>query len=589
MYDSLLSSNELDITNPFSQDFSTKVEFVVHSNWEEHCVECSPPYCYNNCPLYMARSDKRCIRLLNGIQIVRSIDGPMGYGIKCEFRKWAKLETYFSGVWRSIEQERSEDKMYRRWGRFAVTLSKIMGAMGWRYSPYAIVDGIRRHQFSRTFSQPTADMDTLLIDCYLDKKEDVSLLVQMDKDTIIYSQVHVLKPGENTIRVSLKGKAEMGMRVFISPLGDSDTILYFRCLDFVKEKETEKLKVGEEPAPIVKVVAWDLDNTLWNGTLVNDPNVQLNKVAIEVVKELDRRGILNTICSKNDSDAAIAKLKEFHIDDYFLYPAINWGQKSENLKAVAKQLNLGINAFAFIDDNIREREEVSSSLPCVRVFSETEIPYVLQHKAFQTPVTEVSRKRRQLYLEDSKRKTLEATYSDNYDEYLRSLEMRLVVENISESNKNRCFELLSRSNQLNLSTNRYTIEEFERLLKNKDMECFAFRVIDKFGDYGIIGFLSVLITSPRSQIVDLVISCRIAKKKVEAAIVRSLKNRLLQLGVESIAANLIVTKKNGPLVGVFMDLPFEKKEEDEKHILYELPSITKIKDDEIIDITYEMA
>ena len=75
----------------------------------------------------MARSDKRCIRLLNGIQIVRSIDGPMGYGIKCEFRKWAKLETYFSGVWRSIEQERSEDKMYRRWGRFAVTLSKIMG------------------------------------------------------------------------------------------------------------------------------------------------------------------------------------------------------------------------------------------------------------------------------------------------------------------------------------------------------------------------------------------------------------------------------------------------------------------------------
>ena len=464
-----------------------------------------------------------------------------------------------------------------------------MGAMGWRYSPYAIVDGIRRHQFSRTFSQPTADMDTLLIDCYLDKKEDVSLLVQMDKDTIIYSQVHVLKPGENTIRVSLKGKAEMGMRVFISPLGDSDTILYFRCLDFVKEKETEKLKVGEEPAPIVKVVAWDLDNTLWNGTLVNDPNVQLNKVAIEVVKELDRRGILNTICSKNDSDAAIAKLKEFHIDDYFLYPAINWGQKSENLKAVAKQLNLGINAFAFIDDNIREREEVSSSLPCVRVFPETEIPYVLQHKAFQTPVTEVSRKKRQLYLEDSKRKTLEATYSDNYDEYLKSLEMRLVVENISESNKTRCFELLSRSNQLNLSTNRYSIEEFERLLKNKDMECFAFRVIDKFGDYGIIGFLSVLITSPRSQIVDLVISCRIAKKKVEAAIVRSLKHRLLQLGVESIAANLIVTKKNGPLVGVFMDLPFEKKEEDEKHILYELPSITKIKDDEIIDITYEMA
>lgn len=589
MYDSLLSTNEIDISNPFTQDVSPKVEYIVHSNWEEHCVECSPPYCYNHCPLYMSRSDKRCVRLLKGIQIVRSIDGPLGYGIKCEFRKWAKLETLFSGVWRSIEQERFEDKLYRKIGRFAVALSQITGCMRWRYSPYAIVDGIRRHLFARTFSQPAAEMDTLLIDCYLDKKEDVSLLVQMDKDEIIYSQVHVLTPGQNTIRVSLKGKAQLGMRVFISPLGDSNTTLYFRYLDFVKEKKTENLSVDEEPAPIVKVVAWDLDNTLWKGTLVNDSDVQLNKEAIDVIKELDKRGILNTICSKNDNDAAMAKLKDFQIDDYFLYPAINWGQKSENIKAIAKQLNLGINAFAFIDDNIREREEVSLALPCVRVYPETEIPHILQNKAFQTPITEVSRKRRQLYLEDSKRKTLEATYSDNYDEYLRSLEMKLVVEHICESNKSRCYELLSRSNQLNLSTNRYTVEEFDHLLENKTMECFAFRVIDKFGDYGIIGFLSILIASPKSQIVDLVISCRIAKKKVEAAIVRSLKNRLQQLGVESITANLIVTKKNGPLVGVFKDLPFEIREEDEKHIVYELSDITKIKEDEIIDITYEMA
>ena len=281
---------------------------------------------------------------------------------------------------------------------------------------------------------------------------------------------------------------------------------------------------------------------------------------------------------------ALAQIEEFSLRDYFLYPAINWGQKSENLKEIAEQLNLGVNSFAFVDDNVREREEVIHALPMVRVFADTEIGDLLCKEEFDVPITETSKKRRLLYLEDAKRNTLKATYSDNYDDFLRSLEMVLTVERISDKNRERCYELLSRSNQLNLSTNRYTEEEYDALLNNPSNICLAFRVADKFGDYGIVSFMSLHIEGMMARIMDLVISCRIAKKKVENAIVRSLKPLLVEKGVVSIEAQLIVTKKNSPLVSVFKDLPFDIIDESPELIHYQLKNVEDIDDDNIIAI-----
>ncbi len=569
--------------NPFCESPHLDIKYLAHTNWEEHCVECSPPYCYNNCENYIKRADKRCVRMLYGIQKIDAIDGPLGYGIKCTFRKWAKLETIFTGVPITIEEEKEIASKYERWGKIAVNLSNATTTFACRFGPYSIFDGIRRRVFLNNISKIEQDFDYLFINCFLKDKKSVPLLVQIDNDCeIFYTKIHNLAEKENIIKIPVKSFLKPGVRVFVTPLEESDTTIYFRWLDFIKENNPQ-IDV-EQPAQKVKVVAWDLDNTLWKGTLVNDPNVCLNETALSIIKELDRRGILNTICSKNDQDQAMAKLKEFGIDDYFLYPAINWGQKSENLKAIAQQLNVGINSFVFIDDNIREREEVSQALPMVRIFSDTDIPSLLDNDEFEVPVTETSKKRRQLYIEDSKRNSLKANYSENYDDFLRSLEMVLTVERINETNKKRCYELLSRSNQLNLSTNRYTEEGFESLISNPEYLCFAFRVSDKFGDYGIVSFLSIHLKGNSSQIKDLVISCRIAKKKVENAIIRSLKEILILKGVESIGANLVITKKNGPLVNVFMELPFTIKEKDEKHVLYILENISDIPEDNIIEI-----
>ena len=556
----------------FSEDTQIYVEKLTLCSWEEHCVECSPPYCYNNCKMYQKRVDGRCVRMQNAIQMVEGIDGPLGYGIKCEFRKWAKIETIYSGHEVSIADNKQID-------RYNIYASKL--AFG-KYG-YKLVDGMRRHLYAK--AQPSGERvaDMFYIDCYLAEKQEVPLLVQMDnEDRIYYSHIHTLNKGQNIIRIPIKD-LPAGARVFVTPLEETNTAIYFRWLDFIKEKKDAASK-SEVYAPKVKVVAWDLDNTLWKGTLVNDSNVVLNQAALVVIKELDRRGILNTICSKNDEADALAKIEEFALRDYFLYPAINWGQKSENLKAIAEQLNLGINSFAFVDDNVREREEVSQALPMVRVFADTEISDLLGKDEFDVPVTETSRKRRLLYMEDAKRNTLKASFSDNYDEFLRSLEMVLTVEKINEENKDRCYELLSRSNQLNLSTNRYTAEEYDTLLRDPKNVCLAFRVADKFGDYGIVSFMSLHLDGAKARIMDLVISCRIAKKKVENAIVRSLKPILLEKCVESIEAQLIVTKKNSPLVNVFRDLPFDIVSESPELIHYLLKDVKTIGEDNIIEI-----
>lgn len=556
----------------FAKDTQVTAEKLTLCSWEEHCVECSPPYCYNNCKMYQKRVDGRCVRMLHGIQMVESIDGPLGYGIKCEFRKWAKLETIYSGHEISIEENKEID----RYNRCA---SKV--AFG-KYG-YKLVDGIRRHLYAKAKATTGRAADTFYIDCYLSGKKMAGLLVQMDNaDKIYYTHIHTLKKGQNIIRIPIGG-LPIGARVFVTPLEETNTTIYFRWIDFIKEKKATASN-SEGHAPKVKVVAWDLDNTLWKGTLVNDSNVKLNETAMVVIKELDRRGILNTICSKNDEAEALAKIEELGLRDYFLYPAINWGQKSENLKAIAEQLNLGINSFAFVDDNIREREEVSQALPMVRVFADAEIGDLLGKEEFDVPITETSKRRRLLYMEDAKRNTLKASFSDNYDEFLRSLEMVLTVEKINEENKDRCYELLSRSNQLNLSTNRYTAEEYDALLRDPKNVCLAFRVADKFGDYGIVSFMSLHLDGAKARIMDLVISCRIAKKKVENAIVRSLKPILLEKCVESIEAQLIVTKKNSPLVNVFRDLPFNIVSESPELIHYLLKDVKTIDEDNIIEI-----
>lgn len=581
MYSRVITTSDTDKAPVFlSKAPIYDKEELALLDWEEHCVECSPPYCYNNCENYISRIDRKCVRLKGGIIKVDSINGPLGYGVKCIFRKWAKLETKWSGLLLPISENIKKDEKWHNAGNFFMGIASYLKLISPTLKPYGAYIKYRNDWFkglNHSYLQP----NIFYINCYLVDKDEVPLMIQIDNhEKIFLTKIEKLKKGENCISINIDFQIPLGARIFVTPLDESDTTIYFRWLDIFKGS----IPIDEQPAPKVKVVAWDLDNTLWHGILVNDNGVILNQNAVDVLKELDKRGILNTIVSKNDESNAMQMIESLGLKDYFLYPAINWGQKSENIKVIAKHLNLGINSFAFIDDNVRERDEVSQSLPCVRVFADTEIDTLLNRNEFDVPITETSQKRRLLYMEDAKRVSIKEKFGDDYDGFLRSLEMKLIKEPIIDDNRSRCFELLSRSNQLNLSTNRYNDAEYEALLKNESMLCRAIRVSDKYGDYGVVAFVSVRIDGCTAYINDLVISCRIAKKKVEKAIIISIKDDLQRRNVNTLNANLIITKKNSPLVEVFSQLPFDIVEKDNCHILYSIKEISILNDDGIIKL-----
>ncbi len=116
------------------------------------------------------------------------------------------------------------------------------------------------------------------------------------------------------------------------------------------------------------------------------------------------------------------------------------------------------------------------------------------------------------------------------------------------------------------------------------MQCYAFRCQDKFGDYGIVGFISIALQSI-PQLKDMVISCRVSQKHFEHALVYWVSQRLKEDGHHEMLAKLLKTKRNGPLVEVFRGLPFEVIEENEQSIIYKLPDLGMVKDEKIISIT----
>jgi FkbH-like protein len=329
------------------------------------------------------------------------------------------------------------------------------------------------------------------------------------------------------------------------------------------------------PAEKVKCVAWDLDNTLWRGTLVESApeELELDPGAAELVRRLDERGILQTIVSKNNHDDAWAVLNKHGLADYFLFPAINWGQKSLNLKQVAEQLNINIDTFAMIDDSDFERAEIAAALPQVRVYPETAIGTLLRRPEFDVTVTELSRQRRLTYLNNIQRDRARETFAGDYEEFLRSCGMRLrlfVPER--RGDVERCLELIQRSNQLNLSSRRYAAAEFGALLAREGVLCVALHCADRFGDYGIVGFSSVDEARDEPLVLDFVLSCRVAQKRVEHSYFQWLADRQALRGRRRLRAVFTRTAKNAALFRVFEETPFERvaERDGEQHLELDL-------------------
>jgi FkbH-like protein len=538
-----LASKEIPVTAEPSGIDKCTLQRILNMRWEEHCVECAVPECYTSCSLYKARQDGACARFVYGIYPNTNVAGHFDFGADITFRKWAKLEADLNQSFPGNVILHARQQSYTSLTREAKT--------------------VIRNKFRNKYAFNNSLFDAFVIECYSPQPESFNLILEYFTEVnrfrkTQYRNSFVIKQGYNYFSISF---ADFKMNdlegyVYLYPEShEPEKRLIFTWLDFVKYKANESNSA--ESSPKVKCVAWDLDNTLWRGILSEDKDVILIKHVAEVIRQLDERGILQTIVSKNDFEPAWQKLKAFELAHYFLYPAINWSQKSENIKAISKKLNIGIDTFAVIDDSMFEQDEIKSALPQVRTYSEKQINEILSYPEFDVATTILSKKRRESYLTEQVRDDAKAVFAGTYDDFLASCEMKVTaLVPTDEDDILRCWELVQRSNQLNLSTNRYSIEEFKDLLSKPDVMSLALHCTDRYGDYGIVGFSSIAFLTHYPILIDFVLSCRVAQKKIEHTFIKKLSTLLSRKSYDELAVKFIKTTKNKPLLQVFDDLPF---------------------------------
>ena len=266
----------------------------------------------------------------------------------------------------------------------------------------------------------------------------------------------------------------------------------------------------------VKCVVWDLDHTLWDGILLEDGDVPLRPGVLEAIRTLDERGILQSVASRNDREAAAARLEALGIGEYFLYPQINWGAKGENVREIARRLNIGLDTFLFVDDQPFEREEVCHACPEVRVLDASEVGSLLEMPEVNPEfLTEDSRNRRAMYLADMHRGEEEERFGGASEEFLRSLDMRFTLGPCGLEDLQRAEELTVRTNQLNTTGYTYGYEELDAFRASDRHLLLVAGLEDRFGSYGKIGLALVEKTSPEAWTLKLLLmSCRVMSRGV---------------------------------------------------------------------------
>jgi FkbH-like protein len=357
---------------------------------------------------------------------------------------------------------------------------------------------------------------------------------------------------------------------------------YFGAMDFVKFRSpADDPYAGRK----MKALIWDLDNTLWDGILVeSDPDrLELRDGVREILQALDQRGILLGIASKNDHDLALAVLERLGVDEYFLHPQIHWDPKSLSMRRIRQALNIGMDAIAFVDDSVFERAEVARAVPEALVLDAVNYQSLLDYPCFAGSASADSRNRRKYYQAEGRRTAeLNEGFEDDYESFLRSCRIQLEIRRAEEANFGRINDLIQRTNQMNFSANRHTREEVAELLRREDLEEYVLSASDRFGNYGIIGF--ALVDREAARMTDLLFSCRIQMKHIEHAFLCHVLAEYRRRGAEAFEIVYCPTKRNAQCARVFGDLGFAQTGQADGRQIYSLPLAGALPAEEMVTI-----
>lgn len=322
---------------------------------------------------------------------------------------------------------------------------------------------------------------------------------------------------------------------------------------------------------LIKCVAWDLDDTLWEGVLLEDSAVRLREGAVEVVKTLDGRGILQSIVSKNDYKVAMAKLHELNLNEYFLYPQINWNSKSSSIQNIAEAFNIGLDAIALIDDQPVEREEVRFTLPDVLCIDSGDLNALLARPELNPPfASEEMNERRLMYLASARRLEAEDKYEGPKEAFLAGLEMRLNIYAAKEDDLARAQELTVRTHQLNTTGYTYSDAQLRSFIKSEKHRLLMASLKDKYGNYGKIGLALIELQRSIYTIKLLLMSCRVMSTGVGTLLLYQIMNIARQDNV-TLRAEFIPNHRNRMMYIAYTFAGFKEVERMGDVIILENP------------------
>lgn len=337
-----------------------------------------------------------------------------------------------------------------------------------------------------------------------------------------------------------------------------------------------------------KVIALDLDNTLWGGVVGDDgadkikigmdlPSGQVYSEFQEYVKLHKDLGVLLTVCSKNDYENAEAGLNHpdgsLKPDDFTVIKA-NWENKDRNILETANELNLLPESFVFADDNPAEREIVRGQLKGTAVpemdGAENYVRIMDRNRYFEVvSLSDDDRKRTEMYKANAQRASLQKSFSD-YGEYLDSLQMSAEIRSFAPPYLQRIAQLTNKSNQFNVTTRRYTDAEIEKLAADDEYITLYGRLSDKFGDNGVV---SVVIGHKDNDTlhIDLwIMSCRVLKREMEFAMLDNVVSEAKKCGITKIKGYYYPTAKNAMVKELFGTFGFTKVSDTDGNTVWEL-------------------
>jgi FkbH-like protein len=546
----------------------------------EHCTECAAPDCHTTCDLFERGAVGRCRRFQDGIVVRPLAGGAVPYTMEILFKPWGQVICVGNAGCMPLAR-------HRRWARVLAWAGRASYLLQCAFRPlpmrlhWRIADRIRGlgnrlprllNRLARRANQRPAEVLLCVIGNPAPEPVQVELSVSgfgASQGGRSFRRVVDVPRGWRVVEIPVTDIARVidlrGLfRICLVPLIDKPAFLQLHYFGFASGG-TATAPAAEPKGGVgkkVKVLVTDLDNTLWNGILIENPDriPDLLPGRREVLRELDRRGILLSVASKNNPADAQRVLERHGIWDLFLHPQIGWEPKSAGIRTLVQRLNVGMDTVAFIDDMEFEREEVRAALPDVRTWDAGRFPELPALGEFNVPVTPDSQERRRMYQQEQSRQSSFGASGLEYSAFLYSCGIRLVLGPLTAENRERVYELVQRTNQLNFSGTRYSREDLLAIEQAGETIPVVMRCEDRYGSYGIVGFSILRRAGDALEMADLMLSCRIQGKQVEHSFLAHLHALAAAAGLAALVCRFTPTERNGPAGRVFAEMPFEHEE-----------------------------